>query len=108
MTFNDLVAIISSFGVLEWLLVGLSGLAFGLVGWVFVLIIQDLLHEPISEGTIIEKRYETARLWIQNVPITVGNIILMAPIFHFDDEDWILVIEGSNDEGEIQQDNVYV
>jgi len=54
---------------------------------------------PITEGTIIAKRYEPERRWTSTIYITVGKVQVPSIIHNFDDEDWIIVIDGINEKG---------
>lgn len=49
----------------------------------------------VTSGTVIEKKHEPERSWIQMMPMKVGKITSYIPITHHDDEDWILIISDS-------------
>lgn len=46
----------------------------------------------IKDGNVTHKIYEEPRRWVQFVPVSVGKTIIMQQYWHYDDEDWILVI----------------
>ncbi len=49
-----------------------------------------------KSGKVIDKWYEEERTWVQIMPIIIGKIVSMIPIFHYDDEDWVITIEDED------------
>lgn len=89
------------------LLAVLMGLIYFLI-WVWF----KLFYHPVREGIVVNKFHEPPRWWVQLIPMTfmVGKVPIMyfIPIWHYDDEDFILEIEGLNDKGELKRQCVYV
>lgn len=69
--------------------------------------ITEFLDPKVTEGRVVEKRHEPERRWLELRPQYVGKVMLLIPFFHYDDEDWILVIEGLDKRGKISQSKVY-
>jgi hypothetical protein len=67
---------------------------------------------PITEGTVIAKKHEDERRWTSLMPIFTGKVMIMVPMSHFDDEDWILTIQEdctpTEEQPECRQEAVYV
>lgn len=76
--------------------------------WVLI----KLFYHPVREGHVVNKFHEPPRTWVQLIPMTmmVGKVTIMyfIPIWHHDDEDFILEIEGLNDKGQLKRQYVYV
>lgn len=64
-------------------------------------------EEPLTEGTVTEKQYEPAHTFVALLPVTMGNSTIMIPYTHYDDEDFILVVEGERD-GKVIRQRLYV
>ncbi len=89
------------------MLVVLMGLIYSLI-WVWT----KLFYHPVREGRIVNKYHQSSRRWVQLIPVftRVGKatVVNFIPIWHHDDEDWILEIEGLNDRGKLKRQYVYV
>lgn len=84
----------------DFLMVGLIWFCIlTVIGLIIFLIYMMFFKEYISEGRVVEKYYEPEHTWVQLMPIMIGKVISMIPIFHFDDEDWVIVVE--NNEGKV-------
>lgn len=73
--------------------------------------------KPIEEGTVYYKKHEPERSWVQLVAIPhihrIGKVTTTSftyiPMFHHDDEDWVIGITKYNDEtGKSSFRTVYV
>jgi hypothetical protein len=62
----------------------------------------------ISEGVVVSKKYEPARSYVIMQPILVGKMTTLIPITYFDDEDFILYVQGITEEGEEKKESFYV
>ena len=69
---------------------------------------------PIRSGQVVQKLYEPARTWTAMVPMSVYcgqncRMMTMVPMTHYDDEDFILIIQGWNEKAEeFQRRRIYV
>lgn len=61
----------------------------------------------LDKGTVIEKNYEPPRTYVTLMPISTGKTVIMIPYIIYDNEDYILTVEGVKDEDVIHE-NVYV
>jgi len=43
-------------------------------------------------GMVVNKIYEPARRWTQFIPMPMGKTMMLVPVVHYDDEDFILVV----------------
>lgn len=69
--------------------------------------------EPkLTEGRVVAKEYEPERTWVAMVPfvISTGNSFrtMYFPMTYRDDEDFIVVIEGTSAEGNVVRERLYV
>lgn len=71
-------------------------------------ILYDVFRFKLTQGQVVEKQYEPERRWVQLMPTQIGKITVFHPIYHYDDEDWVLVIEGKNDKGKTVTERLYV
>jgi hypothetical protein len=63
--------------------------------------------QKLESGVVIDGHHEPARSWVSIMPIYTGKTMMMIPMIHFDDEDWIIIVEGEHD-GELRQETWYV
>lgn len=52
--------------------------------------------QKIQEGEVVNKWHEPEHRWLQQVPMKVGSVTIYNQIWHVDDEDWCISIEGTN------------
>lgn len=76
-----------------------------------LLFITSCTHK-LTEGTIVSKKYEPARTWVQVVPITISTgkstMVTMVPMVLYDNEDFILLVRGHTDDGDVVLEHFYV
>ena len=61
-------------------------------------------EKRLTEGYIVEKQYEPERTWTQIQK--VGNVSV--PQIYKDDEDFILIVEGFNEDNKLVRQSFYV
>ena len=67
-------------------------------------------EEPLKEGRVIEQQHQPAHEWVSTTYIAVSTkpLIMVPTVFHhYDDEDWILIVE-SHVEGKKIKQRLYV
>lgn len=80
-----------------------------IVAVLVIVIIASLVNRPVvTSGTVIDKYHEEATSWYSLFPIFVNKSVIMIPMYHFDDEDWVLVLEARDDEGKTITGELYV
>lgn len=83
-----------------------------LLGFLLLVLVWNylvwLLVEPLREGRVVAKHHEPERYWMQFRHVHVGKALCLIPIFRFDDEDWILIIEATDEKGKTRQGCVYL
>jgi hypothetical protein len=67
----------------------------------------------IESGEVYEKQYEPEKRWVQMMPMVLStgkmSTVVMVPITHYDDEDFIIKIKKYNSEkGEFDKGKFYV
>src|SRR6185369_212353 len=66
----------------------------------------------IKEGTVIDKRYEPFQIihTTQCIPISTGKTttIICYPVTIYDDEDWLIEIEGYNKRHKLKDRWIYI
>jgi hypothetical protein len=58
----------------------------GLIGW----LIWDEVRPRLTEGEVIEKRYERESFGMIMMPISTGKSTILVPFYFHDGEDWKL------------------
>lgn len=61
-----------------------------------------------TSGIVSSKTYEPENRFIMFIPIMVGKVMIMIPIWMFDDEDYIIKIAAANKDGKTVYVNYYV
>ena len=61
----------------------------------------------LEDGTVIGKRYEEANRNLVLIPTIVGKVTIMHQYWVYDNEDWVITIEGEKD-GKMIHEDVYV
>jgi hypothetical protein len=56
--------------------------------------------ETIYEGDVVDKHYEQARSWTTVYYQKVGSMRIPVVQNHYDDPDWVFVIQGPNEKGD--------
>ena len=62
----------------------------------------------LHEGTVTEKEYQPERYYTTTVMQMVGKVMIPITYHHYDDADFILHVEGYDEDGEWTHDHVYV
>jgi hypothetical protein len=62
----------------------------------YILILLAVGCNPIEEGVVVEHRHEEAKKTLVLMPTLIGKVPVLYPYWMFDDEDWVLIIEGEN------------
>ena len=91
--------------ILLWIVSGFVGL---LLLIVIILVISEHNKPVVTSGRVVNKYHDPAHEWYSFVPIMVGKIFIMIPMYHFDDEDWVLVLKGTDQHGEQSEGELYV
>ncbi len=83
---------------------------YGFIGICSVLVLALVnCGSALKNGTLIKKAHEPERSWVQMIPISTGSATVVIPIVHYDDEDWVFVIEDSPKNGKkSKQQRIYV
>ena len=61
----------------------------------------------LEDGIVIGKRYEEADRNLMLIPMRVGKVTIMQQYWIYDNEDWVITIEGEKD-GKMIHEDVYV
>ena len=61
----------------------------------------------LEDGTVISKRYEESNRNLMLMPMRIGKVTIMQQYWIYDDEDWVITIEGEKD-GKMIHEDVYV
>jgi hypothetical protein len=62
----------------------------------------------LSSGTIIELEHQDEETFVTFVPVSSGKSVILVPFYYFDDEDWVVTIQGTGDNGELVEKELYV
>lgn len=79
----------------------------------FITLLISGCGRQLDEGEVIGKRYEPEHTYVMMIPIVIscGNncvSTVMMPYLVRDDEDYILIVQGYNDDDELITENWYV
>jgi hypothetical protein len=88
-----------------WIIGGILAL---LLAFLVLLVVSEINKPVVTSGRIVRKYHDPAYEWYSFMPLMVGKVIIMIPIYHFDDEDWVLVLEGTDQHGEQSDGELYV
>ena len=81
------------------------------IGTLLILLLAAC-EEPLTSGRIVSKHYEPERTYVAFIPIVrrIGNTTYtqLYPYWHFDDEDFIIIIEDLMEDGETKQSRLYL
>ena len=61
----------------------------------------------LEDGTVIRKRHEKASMSLMFIPMKVGKATIMQQYWIYDNQDWVITIEGEKGDKMMQED-VYV
>lgn len=103
----DAVDVFVQNGIVGKVSLGCVTLLVLLIGFLLLVLVWNclvwLLVEPLREGKVVAKRHEPERHWMQFHHVQIGQALYLVPIFHSDDEGWILIIEATDEKGKTRQ-----
>ena len=81
--------------------------------YLLLLLTLTACGRQLDSGKVIDKYYEPAQEVMYMIPMTMscGNncyTTVMIPQWYYDDEDFVLVIEGHDEDQELMQESWYV
>lgn len=84
-----------------------------IVGFVLSVIYLVYLGMPkLDHGVVVAKRYEPASNTMMLLPISVSNgrttSVIMVPYNIYDDEDWVITVTGTLDNGKTRTEDWYL
>ncbi len=91
--------------IIIWVIGGVLVLFLSLL---ILLIVSEINKPVVTSGRIVRKYHEPAQEWYSFMPLMIGKVIILIPMYHFDDEDWVLVLEGADQHGEQSEGELYV
>jgi hypothetical protein len=82
---------------------------------IFILLMVAIIcaARPPKAGIVIDKRYEPARTYIDiETHFTTNSdgdlTTISVPVMKYDDEDWLIMIEGENSKGKLTTNTIEV
>lgn len=88
MTLGDLLIKIGYVTITIFMVVGTVLVAFAIIN----------APPPIMEGEVYNKVYEPSMSWMTMMPISNGKTITFIPMWHYDDEDFVIYIHRWDNE----------
>lgn len=74
-----------------------------IIGYTAIVLLYSCCHQ-IHDGKVIEKIYQPERTYVYLTPMICGKVTVMIPHTGYDDEDFILKVQGKKGDKVITED----